>query len=93
MKGHGDKLSLRQPTGTSTVRATGFSKEQVGIFFDFCEKELAVHDYPPSRIFKVDETGLTVVQKKHPKILALKGKCQIGALTAAERGSRQKGDF
>jgi len=33
-KRHSDKLLLRQPTGISTVRATGFSKEQVGIFFD-----------------------------------------------------------
>ena len=65
----------------------GFSKEQVAIFFDLYEKELAAHDYPSSRIFNVDKTGLTVVQKKQPKILALKGKRQIGALTAAERGS------
>jgi len=28
-----------------------------------------------------------LVPKKQPKILALKGKCQIDALTAAERGS------
>ena len=57
---------------------------QVGIFFDSYEKELAAHDYPPSSIFNVDETGLTVVQKKQPKILALKGKRQIGA---SQRGS------
>ena len=36
-------------------------------------------------IFNVDESGLTVVQKKQPNILTLKGKRQIGALTAAER--------
>ena len=54
----------------------------MGTFFDLYEKELAAHDYPPSLIFSVDETGLTVVQKKQPKILALKGKRQIGALTA-----------
>jgi len=82
MKRHSDKLSLGQPTGTSIARATGFSKEQVGIFFDLYEKELA-HDYPSSLIFNVDETGLTVVQKKQPNILAHKGKRQIGALTAA----------
>jgi hypothetical protein len=87
MKRHSDKLSLPQPTGTSTARVTGFNKEPAGIFFDLYEKELAAHDYPPSRIFNVDETGVTVVQKKQPKILALKGKRQIGALTAAERGS------
>jgi hypothetical protein len=44
MKRHSDKLSLRQPTGRSTARATGFSKEQVGIFIDLYEKEFAVHD-------------------------------------------------
>jgi len=79
MKRHSYERSLRQPTGTSTARDTGFSKEQVGIFFYLYEKELAAHDYPPSPIFNVDETGLTVVQKKQPKILALKGKRQIGA--------------
>jgi hypothetical protein len=72
VKRHSDKLSLGQPIGTSTSRAIGFSKEQVGIFFDLYEKELVARDYPPSLIFSVDETGLTVVQKKHPKILALK---------------------
>ena len=34
MKRYSDKLSC-QPTGTSTARATGFGKEQVGIFFEF----------------------------------------------------------
>jgi len=43
IKRHSDKLSLGQPTGTSTARATGFSQEQVGIFFDLYEKELAAH--------------------------------------------------
>ena len=84
MKQHSNKPSSCHPTGTSPARAAGFSKEQVGILFGLHEKEeLAAHDYPPSRIFNVDETGLTVVQKKQPKILALKGKRQIGALTAA----------
>ena len=83
MERHSDKLSLRQPTGMSTDRATGFSKEHVGIFFGLYEKQPAAHDYPLSLIFILDETRLTAVQKKEPKILALKGKRQIGALTAA----------
>jgi len=63
MKRHSDKLSLRQPTGISTARATGFNKKKLGIFFDLHEKDFPAHDYPPSLIFNVDETGLTVVQK------------------------------
>jgi hypothetical protein len=86
-KQHRDQLLLRQPTGTSTDKARGFSKEQVAIFFDSYKKELAARDYPPSRIFNVNETGLTVVQEKRPKILTLKDRHQIGALTAAEMGS------
>ena len=58
----------------------------MGIFFDLHKKELAAHDYPPSLIFDVDETGLTVVPKKQPKILALKSKRQIGPLTAGTKG-------
>jgi len=83
MKRHSDKLSFCQPTGTSTARATGFNKEQAEIFLDLYEKKLGAHYYSPSLIFNVDETGLTVVQKKQPKIIALKDKRQIGALTAA----------
>jgi hypothetical protein len=55
---------LRQPTGTPTARATGFSKEQVGICLDLYEKELAPRDYPSPLIFNVDETALAVVHKK-----------------------------
>ena len=35
MKRHSDKLLLCQPTGTSTARATGFSKKQVAVFFNW----------------------------------------------------------
>jgi len=47
------------------------------------EKDLDASDYPPSFIFNVVETRLTVAQEKQPKILAPKGKRQIGVLTAA----------
>ena len=65
---------------------TGFSKEQVGIFFDLYEKELAAHDYPTSRIFNVDETGVTVVQKKQPKILALKRQTSDWRINCGRKG-------
>jgi hypothetical protein len=39
-KRHGDKMSLCQPTGTSTAKAIGFNKKQVGIFFDLYDKSL-----------------------------------------------------
>nr|CAI5856155.1 unnamed protein product [Callosobruchus analis] len=45
------------------------------------------HNYPADRVFNVDETGITVIQSKIPRVVGLKGKRQIGALTAAERGA------
>ncbi|XP_066585179.1 uncharacterized protein [Prorops nasuta] len=43
------------------------------------------YNLSPSRIWNVDETGLTTVQKPR-KIVAKKGVKQIGAMTSAERG-------
>ncbi|KAI4455497.1 hypothetical protein MML48_9g00014898 [Holotrichia oblita] len=34
-----------------------------------------------------DETGITTVQSKHTRIITLKGKKQVGAVTSAERGA------
>lgn len=45
------------------------------------------HNFEPSNIYNVDETGISVVPSKCLKVLGLKGKKQIGALTSAERGS------
>lgn len=43
--------------------------------------------YPPTNIYNVDESGLTVVQSKVSTVIGLRGKRQIAALTSAERGA------
>jgi len=40
-----------------------------------------------SRIYNVDETGLSTVQKRTRKILAMKGKQQVGSVASGERGT------
>ena len=40
----------------------------------------------PHRVYNVDETGITTVQAKPSKILAKRGKRQVGSITSAERG-------
>ncbi|KAJ4430441.1 hypothetical protein ANN_22657, partial [Periplaneta americana] len=90
MQRHNQKLSLRAPTDTSVARAKGFNRESVNKFFSPYEEAIEANNYPPSRIFNVDETGLTVVQNKLSKIIALKGKRQVDLLTAAERRGRPK---
>lgn len=87
LKRHKEILSIRQPTGTSQARANGFTKERVDEFYDNLDKIQADKPFPAARIFNVDESGLSIVQSKIPKIIARKGKKQIGAMTSAERGS------
>jgi len=41
----------------------------------------------PARHYNFDETGITVVQHKHAKILGSKGKRQISSVQSAERRS------
>ena len=42
------------------------------------------HLIPPSNIFNVDESGYTIVQKSH-KIVAQKGRKNVGQMTSGER--------
>lgn len=44
------------------------------------------NNFPPSRIFNVDETGFSNVPKWLNRIIATKGKKQVGGLTSGERG-------
>lgn len=79
------EISLRTPQPTSIARASGFNKTQINLFYDLLEKVILENQISPSRVFNMDESGLSVVHKVS-KILAKKGKHQIGAITSQERG-------
>ena len=80
-------LSLRTPQGISAARVKAFTPENVAKFFDIYEAVLPKVNYKAHRIFNVDETGVTSVQHKHSKVIAMKGKKQVAALTSSERGN------
>ncbi|XP_072395261.1 uncharacterized protein [Diabrotica undecimpunctata] len=81
------KLSLRLPEATSIARARGFNKQAITIFFfDILEPLQDKMKFTPNRIFNVDETGITTVQGRPSKVVALRGRKQVGTLTSAERG-------
>jgi len=44
-------------------------------------------EHNPARLYNCDETGITIVQHKHTKILTLIGKRQISSFQSVERGS------
>ena len=80
------QLSIRQPESTSAARARGFNHTAVNRFFDLLEALMEEHKFPPDKIYNVDETGMTTVQSRPSKIVALRGRKQVGSLTSAERG-------
>jgi hypothetical protein len=79
------EMSLRSPEATSLARIYGFNKTAVSKFFEnlLCVNEREI--LPASRIYNVDETGVTTVQKPQ-KIMARKGQKQVGKLVSGERG-------
>ncbi|KAJ8962215.1 hypothetical protein NQ318_018187 [Aromia moschata] len=78
-------LSLRTPESMSMMRAVGFNKPQVDLFFINLDKLMTLYNFSPSNIYNCDETGVSCVQK-HQKVIAPKTVRQVGKLTSAERG-------
>lgn len=81
-----DKLSLRKPQATSLSRATAFNKVTVAAVFNNYKSILERHSFQPNDIWNCDETGITTVHVP-PKVLAAKGKKQIGGMTSDKNGT------
>ena len=78
-------LSIRQPQATNIARAVGFNKPQVERFYGIYRELVERHEYEPSKIWNMDETGITCVHRPG-KIVASKGVRQVAKITSGERG-------
>uniref|UniRef100_A0A336MLY5 CSON003630 protein n=1 Tax=Culicoides sonorensis TaxID=179676 RepID=A0A336MLY5_CULSO len=83
-------MSLRKPENTSAARSYGFSKHAVNEFYDLLGSVLEQKRFSPTRIFNIDETGISTVMSM-PKILANKNQRQVGQFVSAERETFLKG--
>ncbi|XP_031328883.1 uncharacterized protein LOC116159925 [Photinus pyralis] len=79
-------ITLRQPEKCSMGRVMGFNKTQVQRFFDNLKELYEKRKYIPERIFNMDETGLSTVPNKLPKVLTTKGKKLVSKVSSGERG-------
>ncbi|XP_064595954.1 uncharacterized protein LOC135462656 [Liolophura sinensis] len=78
-------LANRAAEATSLARATAFNRHTVGKFYDNLAAVMDKHMFQPQDIYNLDETGCTTVQNPG-KVVASKGKKQVGSVTSAERG-------
>jgi len=69
----------------SNARISGFTRENVNTFFDLYEVAFDKINRQLYRIYNVDETGITFVQHRVKKIISVKEKKEVAALTSVER--------
>ena len=80
-------LALRAPENTSISRARGFNEEAVKLFFTIWTELQNRLGLTADRIFNVDEKGVSTVPNHPPKILAKRGRKQVGGITSGEKGT------
>ncbi|CAH1975097.1 unnamed protein product [Acanthoscelides obtectus] len=86
MKRH-PELSLRTPEPTSVARASGFNRPQVERFFENLRDVIEKNNILPEHMYNVDETGIQTSRNRPPKVISLKGKKGVGAISSSERGT------
>jgi len=69
---------LRTPQKTGVACKMGFNRVQIKRFYDNLQNVYNKLNIPPSRIFNMDETGISTVPNKIPKVISIRGKKIVG---------------
>lgn len=77
----------RKPQHISLARARAISKTSLNGFYDKLEFLMNKYDFPASRVYNVDETGVTTVPPHRSYILAKRSNRKVQHISTAERGS------
>lgn len=80
-------FSLRKPESTSIARLMGFNRQSVSNFFNALKELKTTYNFQPNQIYNVDETGVSTVATKNPRIITPKGKRRVIKISSAERGT------
>jgi len=83
---HKSLLALRSPEMTSLGRIQGFNEAQTHQFFSLLRDLYKKHNFLPSRIYNVDETGVPTVPTKLPRVFSAKGAKRVAKVVSSERG-------
>ncbi|KAK4883408.1 hypothetical protein RN001_006727 [Aquatica leii] len=81
-----DKNNIDHPFSKETSRACAFNRPVVTKFFRLLKTVYDKTQFPARCIFNLDETLLSTVPARNCKILAKRGKKQVGRVVSAERG-------
>ncbi|KAG8237396.1 hypothetical protein J437_LFUL013032 [Ladona fulva] len=79
-------LSVRSPEQCSVARAMGFNEVQVTQFYNNLKNCCMEKKFPAHRKFYMDETGISTVPNRPPKVITPKGKKTVCKISSAERG-------
>lgn len=81
-----NNISFRQPEKISKARASSFNRNQVDTFFKNLKELYERHHYQAHCIFNMDESGISTVPNKLPKVASPRGKKTVEKIVSAERG-------